>query len=195
MIDNFKLIESLLNFESEDIFYFCQVIQRKKDNNPDIKDNRIIKDIFIKSLEDYHKKKDLIIDFCVAFNARAYIRLNRCYHSEVALENLKIITECLQERKLHCVNSSYSTACGRRCYDKDKTWIVDIDGDVVEMKDEIRNFINNQKSSFDINVIGEIPTKNGIHFITKPFDPREMGKFEVDLHKNNPTILYCPREK
>ena len=32
-VDNFDLIEEFLKFESEDDFYFLQVIQRKKDGN------------------------------------------------------------------------------------------------------------------------------------------------------------------
>lgn len=44
-------------------------------------------------------------------------------------------------------------------------------------------------------IIAKIPTKNGYHLITRPFD---VAKFQdkflnyIDLHKNNPTILYVP---
>ena len=31
MVDNFKLIRDYLKFESEDDFYFLQIVQRKKD--------------------------------------------------------------------------------------------------------------------------------------------------------------------
>ena len=31
MVDNFKLIRDYLKFESEDDFYFLQILQRKKD--------------------------------------------------------------------------------------------------------------------------------------------------------------------
>lgn len=33
MTDNFNLIRPLLNFRSEDDFYFLQILQRKKDHN------------------------------------------------------------------------------------------------------------------------------------------------------------------
>jgi hypothetical protein len=45
-------------------------------------------------------------------------------------------------------------------------------------------------------VIAEIPTKNGVHLITRPFNLQEFKEtFDGDwdiIHKNNPTLLYCP---
>ena len=39
-----------------------------------------------------------------------------------------------------------------------------------------------------------IPTKNGSHIIMRAFNlQRFREKYpDVDVHKNNPTILYCP---
>ena len=42
--------------------------------------------------------------------------------------------------------------------------------------------------------VGLIPTKNGSHILMKPFN---LAKFkekypDVNVHKNNPTILYVP---
>ena len=34
-----------------------------------------------------------------------------------------------------------------------------------------------------------VPTKNGFHYLVKPFDVR---KINADVHKNNPTLLYYP---
>lgn len=41
----------------------------------------------------------------------------------------------------------------------------------------------------------KIPTKHGYHLITSPFDLQEFQKRfdnKIDVHKNNPTILYIP---
>lgn len=40
-----------------------------------------------------------------------------------------------------------------------------------------------------------IPTKNGYHIITKPFNLKQFkDKYpDIDVHKNNPTILYIPK--
>jgi len=43
-------------------------------------------------------------------------------------------------------------------------------------------------------MVKEIPTKNGLHFITRPFN---LMKFKeefptIDVHKDNCLLLYCP---
>ena len=54
MIDNFDLIKTMLKFESEDDFYFAQIIQRKKDNpngvNGSNNSSRLIKAYYINML-------------------------------------------------------------------------------------------------------------------------------------------------
>ena len=44
-------------------------------------------------------------------------------------------------------------------------------------------------------MIAYIPTKNGYHIITKPFNLKQFkDKYsDIDVHKNNPTILYIPK--
>lgn len=39
-----------------------------------------------------------------------------------------------------------------------------------------------------------IPTKNGYHIITKPFNLKQFREKypDIDVHKNNPTVLYIP---
>lgn len=59
-VDNFDLIEEFLKFESEDDFYFLQVIQRKKDGNETGRGNngaRLIKAYYIHSIEHLEEKK------------------------------------------------------------------------------------------------------------------------------------------
>ncbi len=44
-------------------------------------------------------------------------------------------------------------------------------------------------------VITSIPTKNGIHLITKPFKVETFRKSfpDIDVQKKNPTLLYYPK--
>lgn len=75
MVDNFDLIKSLLKFESQDDFYYLQIIQRSKDN-PDIgANNRLVRSYCIRSLEYFESKKKEIKQTCSRFKARAYIHL------------------------------------------------------------------------------------------------------------------------
>ena len=43
-------------------------------------------------------------------------------------------------------------------------------------------------------VISIVPTKSGVHLISKPFDLQEFTKKypHIDIHKDNPTNLYIP---
>lgn len=45
-----------------------------------------------------------------------------------------------------------------------------------------------------VYLFAEIPTMNGCHLITKPFNLQKFKeKFpKIDVHKNNPTVLYVP---
>ena len=43
-------------------------------------------------------------------------------------------------------------------------------------------------------MIGLISTLHGVHIITQPFDTRRLKDEypNLDIHKNNPTVLYVP---
>lgn len=53
-------------------------------------------------------------------------------------------------------------------------------------------YLNNRV--YDSKIYAYIPTKNGYHIITKPFNLKQFkDKYpDIDVHKNNPTILYIP---
>ena len=38
-----------------------------------------------------------------------------------------------------------------------------------------------------------VPTKNGWHIHTKPFNYTKIQEEKIDMHKNNPTVLYIPK--
>ena len=62
-VDNFDLIESIMDFKNSNEFYFLQIIQRKKDGcDTQIGNNgyRTIKVYYIFSKEQFLKKKDKI---------------------------------------------------------------------------------------------------------------------------------------
>ena len=47
--------------------------------------------------------------------------------------------------------------------------------------------------SMDTKYITNIPTKSGWHIITTPFNLQQFKEKypNIDVHKNNPTLLYC----
>jgi len=202
MVNNFDLIKNNLTFENDDEFFHTQIICRSKDNESQSKNHIKIKDYYIDSLKKLNKLKPEIIKICDVLNARAYINLNKRSYKKIALQTLKTISESLVNEQYKSIKSCYSTTCGRysSTNKEDKRWLVDIDGLYgskinlfKEWIEELIKDINNSepigKKDIFIN-----PTKNGIHLITKPFDLRKFKeKYPfIEIHKNNPTILYIP---
>lgn len=197
ILDNSEQIKNLLDFTQDGTFYFLQVYRRQKDQieSDDQKaDNVLIKDYFIKSIDHFDKLFPEIKELCHYFNARAYIRLNRCFHEQVGMETLSTIVEYMKLGNWHNIKVAYTTACGRRCYDPEKKWIIDVDFDKDYKidEDDLIKVIENSNSGFEKNIVAKIPTVNGFHWITHPFDTRELSNVapKCDIHKNNPTLLY-----
>jgi len=75
----------------------------------------------------------------------------------------------------------------------EKRWTVDIDSKEPDYMLSVLNFINELKPDGN-KVETIIPTNNGYHIVTKKFNTQEfIQKYpEIDIHKNNGTILYYP---
>jgi len=194
MIDNSEQIKSLLKFENENEFYFVQVLQRTKEN-PDLgKNNNLIKAYYVHSLEYLDKKFPEMVKLAEVFNARIYIHLNRRNSYNIALELLEDLAHNIRSNHLNTLHKSYSSVCGKHHSEKDKTWIVDIDGDDIRYKLEILRLIRTLEPYDTNKLIADIPTKNGYHLITRPFNRQKFSEVypNVQIHKNNPTLLMCP---
>ncbi len=198
MTNNFEQIRDLLKFE-EDYFYFIQIIQRSKET-PDLgSSNRVIRSYNISSLEKFDKNKDEIIKLCEAFDARAYIYLNRRKWSKIALECLRHNAELIANGQYEGIKSSFETTIGRNNSEpaESRTWIVDIDTKDELVVHRIVHIIDTSMKPDGPKMLSCIPTKNGYHLITKKFDAMSFHKYlslqgdVPDIHKDNPTILYA----
>lgn len=204
IIDNFDLMKSHMTFNSPDEFYFVQILIRGKDGHTEKgvngnNKNRLIKYYIIRSLDELDRWKHEIISICHALNARAYIHPTKRSFHEVAKEAFRIFTDSYVSENVLGLRSCYSTACGKSKISKDKKFIVDLDGincniceDIVKAS-EIMEFINTECDP--VNVQKEayiVPTAHGIHLVTKPFNVDKFRKRfpDIDVHKNNPTLLY-----
>ena len=194
MVDNLRLILPFLNFESEDDFYYLQILQRKKENPQIGSNSRVIKNYYINSEEYLINHYDEIKKLCEVFNARASIRLNKRSYEKVAFKAMVNIANTMSNREYEFIKASYDRACGLGHNDKEKTWILDIDGmktydELMEMEDVINNSLPEGK-----NTIVYIPSKSGLHLITKPFDLREFTEKypDIEIHKDNPTNCFIP---
>lgn len=217
-VDNFDIIKKLLKFEDKDDFYFLQIIQRKKDGNDVPSANngyRTIKTYYIRSLEDFDKRKPAIIQLCEQNNARAYFNLNVRNAREVALTAAKAYIDLVREDRCSQGHRVYDHICGvTPKMGVKKKWIVDIDGltdDQVSVicekicKCRSKCHYNAINDVYD-NIIAQIPTVHGHHIITRGFDvlrfrdileqttkislTKEQIKEIANVKRDNPTILY-----
>jgi hypothetical protein len=197
MTDNFKLISEFIEGKTQKgDFYFLQILKRRKDNPKMDIDMVPINFYYVKDHHHLMRLKPHIIADCTAHNARAYFNLNKRNEKKIALQTLRIIADSISS-EIYDVKNAYHGACGKFSSDDDKKWIIDVDGDFNNttiinhpIYDLVKK-LQQQATNEPLNLL--VPTKNGIHIITRPFNLQEFRKHypNTDIHKDNPTILYC----
>lgn len=196
MIDNIEIIKPLLNFEKPGDFYMLYVLKRKKDQPEGERDNhqsvRTIKTYCIESIEHLEKRYDEIKQMCELFKARAYIHVAKQNHSEVSLNMLADLAIRIKNGS-HNQKGLFDSVVGQ-IKTEEKRWIVDIDTKDAAVISSIALSIGLCKPEDAEKIISMIPTKNGVHLITKRFDVLQFKKQypDVDIQKKNPTLLYLP---
>ena len=203
-INNFEQIRGMLDFSIPGTFYFLQILKRRKEN-PDLgKDMVHIADYYIDSLTKFDDLKPMIIRQCDAENARAYFRLNRRDEKRVASEALKLMVEYVLTENYKPARSVYASCAGKYPSEKNKTWIVDLDWKDIPQGftkdiyiDSVIGSIVSISKAYKPEIVQDIvkiQTMNGMHLITRPFRFDEFEKHwaGIDVHKDNPTILYQP---
>lgn len=210
MTDNFNLIRPLLNFRSEDDFYFLQILQRKKDhNNGKVNGTnnnaRLIKAYYIHSLEYLDFIQPEVIELCKLFGARANINLNRRSYEDTAKKvHIHTAEKILLHKDYQHVHSAWNTVCGQYHSEKDKLWLWDFDEGDNQYEERFLESMKDCRPGTQ-SVIAKIPSRAGFHLITTPFDLHQFSQNMKDrglewskngnflhLHRNNPTNLFCP---
>ena len=198
MVNNFEQIKKLLKFDSEEEFYFVQILQRTKENPNLGKNNNLIRTYNVYSLEYLDKKKQEMITIATALNARIYIHLNRRNAKMLAFELLEDVAHQMKSNQFQTISHSYDSICGKHHSEKDKSWVLDVDNEESKIEpliyeSNLHQFLATLEPIGN-KVLSYIPTKNGYHLITKPFNSQKFGEVypEIVQHKNNPTVLFIP---
>lgn len=199
MINNFELIRSLLQFKSDDHYYHLQILQRKKDH-PHLKiknkhSAHVIKDYYITSLDHFDRIQDEVLNLCTIFFARAYINLNVRSFKNTSLKGLTILAVNIMNGNYKANRSLFNSASGQCKSEDEELWILDFDyiPKSADWQLDIKGQLYGCKPVMVDKVKTFIPTKNGVHVITTPFD-RSIFNIrypDVQIHKNNPTLLAC----
>lgn len=199
-INNITTLLPLMNFDDEDEFYHLQIIKRKKEN-PELGSNAyVVKTYYLQHEQYLLDKMPEIISLCDLHNARAYLNLSPRSFEKTAFNALKKLSDCIMNRDYKAVRKSYESVAGSHGNGKRKKWVVDVDYTEEGFNKEYETKYNAieklvleaQEEAQQTPIAIYVPTKNGAHIITNPFDVRKIKVAfpDVDLHKNNPTILY-----
>lgn len=200
-IDNFNVVAPWFdNLSDQGDFFFVQVMQRNKEKNNVGSSGYVIKDYHFFDKETFLSKKEEITTLCKAFNARAYFWINPRNCKEVQYE---IIREALEAIELgtHKLFKCVSRALGRkRCNKYKSKWILDFDTKDWSLINKYLDLVRKCRPNVN-KILYYVPTVNGIHVITLGFDLEQfkqelaIAKLDnIDIHKDNPTILYYSNE-
>lgn len=198
MIDNLKLITPLLEFKEEGDFVMLYIFKRKKDQPAEFQNEsqsvRTIKTYCVSSVEYLESKYEEIKQLCQVFNARAYIHLQTQNHKEIGLLMIEELAKRIYNG-VYIQKNIFDSVVGKIKY-KNKIWIIDIDTkEPLYIERVIRCVSSLREDAF----ITTIPTKNGVHLITKPFNSEMFNKLlsvgeDVipEIQRKNPSILFIP---
>lgn len=200
IVDNFLEIENYLSFNNKDEFYVIQILQRKKDGNQGLhirQGYRLLKTYCIYSIKELEDLRERIINLCNDNNARAYINMNVRNAKEVALECIQRYATLVADDNARMGGNVYEKACGSlKARGYKAKWVVDVDSPDKSYLETIRNLILScrHNEEFELFVLN---TVNGFHIICNGFDVKQFQSLlqdtnleNIDIHKNNPTLLY-----
>ena len=205
MTDNFNLIKCLMGVEDDkDIFFHLQVIRRGKDhpNLPAV--NKTIQTWLIHGTEHLDKLRDDIVFLCEHYQARAYINITPKRMADLNTLLLYKLAENINNHNVVNPFKTLNSAIGL-LQGIEKRWIVDIDSsfsvdiacielviDSVWVNTHPEDCGKLREAAWEI---AKIPTQSGVHLLTRPFNLKAFKELRpnIDVHKNNPTILYIPK--
>lgn len=204
-IDNFDLIEAMMDFkEADNLFMHLQILRRGKDH-PDLPAaNKLIRSWLVRSAEHLASLKDEVVFLCEHYKARAYIS---CDPKRIAKLNTLILRKLADNlhtgniiNPWHVFNSAYGELQG-----VEKRWVVDVDTKDSETVADICGTIGmlwvkahpeDAGRAYAASwLVSQIPTLNGVHLLVRPFDLQEFKKRfpDVEVKKNGLTALYVPQ--
>lgn len=196
MVNNFDLIKSLFYFkEANNLFFHLQVIRRGKDHPNLPAANRTIITYYVQSAEHLEKIKDEVISLCEMYGARAYINVTTKSMADLGKLALFRLSERIYNGDSKKIYKIFNSAAGE-LKGLSSRFLIDIDDRC--SKHEVLDWLDHYFETSSDNryyLFAEVPTKNGVHLITNPFNLNafKFGFPNIDVHKNNPTILYIPK--
>lgn len=197
MIDNFDLVrDKILDFRSNDDYYFVELIQRRKDfpEGSDVKSQTCVGTFMIKNQAQFCALEMEIKERCRMHNACAYINPSRKSLKRTTVLLAEQLFGMIVQGDCHKLNSRLESAAGLCKPERDaKLFVVDLDTKDNNVFQKVQNIL-----AMRATVEAVVPTINGFHFITAPFNcmdfHAECLKAKIDpvpeIKHNSPTLLF-----
>jgi hypothetical protein len=195
-VDNFKAVRDLLKFDSDDDYYFIEILQRKKDfaEGSDVHDHTTFYEFYVASIEKFDKLEKEIKMLCKMLNARAYINLNKKSKKKTAMLLMRECLDMIENENFNRVFSKTASAAGQCKGTKDcRKFLLDVDTKDATTLETVLQLIETVGPEAKHTVL---PSVNGYHVVSTPFDVQKWndlgGKLlaNVEIKHNAPTVLY-----
>jgi hypothetical protein len=191
MLDNSTLVAQFVpKVEDGDTFIYTEMLDRgkKKGNNG----QRLLKTFYHRSQGEFWEQWPTMQKLADMAQVRLCTRLAPKSYKKVGKEFVRLVVETGLTENWAGMKSLYNRACGISSPIQ-KLWLFDVDYPDFE-SEAFGCYLDDKRLLME-----SIPSKKGVHYISKPFnllewDPLEGGKLpaNISLHKDNPTNLYIP---
>jgi hypothetical protein len=185
-IDNRELVAPFVpEVFDGDTFLYTEILDRRKRSGNNR--GRRLREFIHRDRASFIEQGEQIVAMCEFFEARAYTRLSQRSFRLVGIAYVKTIVEQALTGNWEGMRHAYAKALGTTP-GKERLWLFDADSP--EQIEACRRFVPIDE------LLCTIPSRKGLHFITRPFDMRgvaeQLAPFGIELHKENPTNLYIP---
>lgn len=191
MVDNTELVAQYIDDRDDgDTFWYTELLDRNIGGSSRFK---MLRTFEHNSRLHFLQRIDTIRLLCEKTGTRAYTRLSPRSRKKVGHELIAHLFKTVVMDKVYDQSGrAYASTCGKHPIHDRKLWLFDVDmvpgfeaSTAIEMA-----MLENSLSEHDAYV-GKIPTKSGWHLIARPHhvDYNHVG---IQLHKDNPTVLYIP---
>lgn len=203
-IDNFDLVSKIMKFNSDDDFYYVEIIKRKKDNPTDsFRYRQFIKYYTITSTSQLQSLKPEIMQICQDNNARAYILLNP-RSAKLVADYTQVLKQRFAQRgkgfgKYRGHEYEFAAGQHKENWDSRPISFIDIDSTDTKIFQKVRDILK----MYGIEPLAEYKTPNGgLHIIVpdkkakyidfSSFDGgKHLGRYAtVHFNMDSPTLLY-----
>jgi hypothetical protein len=175
------------------------IVRKKEQEVPENHQSaRIVRYFYVTSGQYLIDKMPTIISLCEIEKARAYINLNGKDTENIGTQINYLAGLYLKNNEKRGWKSIYDKAFSNLPNVGNKKWLIDVDNVAGEFNDV--DFLDMLQTLQPIGgkFITYVPTPNGKHIITIPFNLQEFLKIKGfpitfdDVKKEAPTVLYFP---